>query len=600
MREKVKFKVLIEGVSVPVSAIARQQHEGMPARCIISLFPTRVGLKIYRGTSVIIFRWESEREILKAQDPKLPESVDGAWLLFFDGYVTQSPQVSKRESRAVILQCVQWIERLNSVYIRTLSIKNPDFSAMRDRVFMGTSPYGIGRYGVADPEVGAVQAVQQIIAAKGVGGAMRALVGASAKFDRLFSRIMVLNNLENRFVNAENTIMAKFMERNNLLNVITGQVPTMPAHTTVAQMMNTFMLQALYTSIMLPSPMYEPQSGRATSEFIGPLDVKGRLNQYIYKPQLFFAAPPKSNVVFPTHIMRMEALESGLRRPTRMAVVSENRLLGEELARTFSISLFYPEGLQQKIGAGVDLDRKAYEKLSFADLYTGDELLEDRLQPEVVRIPFAESMLVHGGLSSENSDTLARLYGRYMFHTARYASDPLSVSTKFDPYLICGLPCVILDDEFGYILGRARTVSDTINVVAGTMSTVIELANVRMVDDQQADLADDDLSMEGYNQLFGDEIADRVFFDQKFSNEQISQSFYEPFFGVRAVHNDQDGYQDAYPEKKAVAPLVAALAGLFRRYQSVRSSPEAEKWIAKIKQRPIVTIFAAQAAMHQH
>lgn len=138
MSQTPRFKVLIEGVQVPVSQIQRVQREGEPARAVISLWATAYGCRIKRGSYVVIFRWEDDRGILQREDPEFKKAtVDGVWELFFDGYVERKPSVAKHESKSVILYCVSWVHRMSSVYIRSTSLSMEDLGSLRDKAFMG-------------------------------------------------------------------------------------------------------------------------------------------------------------------------------------------------------------------------------------------------------------------------------------------------------------------------------------------------------------------------------------------------------------------------------------------------------------------------------
>jgi len=349
-----RFKIFIEGVQVPVSVINRSQVEGEPTRLTLNLWATNLGAKIRRGSYVVVFRWEDDGAVLQREDPKFKDfNVDGIWELFFDGYVEQPPSVSRRESRSLVLFCVQWLSKMNNVYIRATSLSIEIIGSLRDKAFMGigldpNSYFDFG--GGTDPVTNALTRIKTRIASDETGGIAQGLIDLikeAANYDDIYARVCGVTRLHDRFWYAENKRMTEFIKEQNLIDVITGQVDRMPSRTTLMQIINQLMYQSLYTMIVCPSSKYEDD----------------KLYQVIYKPQVFFAVP----------------IRAGVNAPARLAVIGYNRLLGEKYTGLYATKVYYPSSIGSNLT--VDITASKYRAINFKDRYMDEELIEERIVP---------------------------------------------------------------------------------------------------------------------------------------------------------------------------------------------------------------------------
>ena len=565
-----KIKVFIEGVLVPVSSVQRIQTEGEPTKFVVSLWPTNKGSLIRRGSYVVAFRFESDKAVLQKNDSLFGNyDVDGAWELFFDGYVQKKPTVSRREMRSTVLICSQWPQRMSSVYIHATSLSLNDIGSIRDKIFMGINPksneyFSLG--GGSDSITNAISRIKARITSKeseGVAAGIIELAKEAVNFDPLYARISAITRLHDRIHCVENKQMTEFVKNENLINIISGQIDNLPTTSTLMDIINQLMYQSLYTSIMIPSPYYD--------------SVAGVMYQVIYKPQLFFATPVISNVIFPGSVQIIQPIEDVMQSPTRMAVIGYRRLFGSEIAETFAEKIYYPESIGEHMS--IDMKAEAYDAIDFVKKYTDEELIEERISPSSVGLPFPESVMrdVAEGTSELS---LANMYGKYVFHIERNTSQPLSVTMDFDPYLICGLSGVIFDHQLGYILGRIRSIHDTIDINNNVANTVIEMVNVRvvpMVEDVSgvtSIIQDASLQISGYDDLFGA----GGFFDDKFKNSNIGSNFYEFCFKSKAIYNVLD----------KTNPVSSALYNLYKKYNSIPGE-SVEKYIRFLKYRSVMT-----------
>jgi hypothetical protein len=553
-----RFKVFIEGIRVPVSTISRTQVEGEPGRLIIEIWPTNVSSRIRRGSWVTVFRFEDNRTVLLKNDKNFDKyEVDGAWELFFDGYVDKEPTVSKRTMQNTVLMCVQWAKRMDMSYIRATSLSIEDMLAFRDRAFMGIRPTAIKYFSASegDPFTNALTVIKDRIVkqSNNIGDGILSLVPEATSYDELFARIVGLTQLNKRMLCAENVNMVEFLNEQGLINVLTNQVETMPSQTTLFMIINQLMYQVLYTATMVCSPYYNKSK---------------KLNEVIFKPQVFFATPIKCNAIFPGSVQAIQPTTAGQDRATRMAVIGYDHIQGAKYNEIFTVKRFYPDAIGKNIN--IDMDISAYGNLPLNEIYTADELIEERIVPAVTNMPFSEAIMREHAIGTKEK-SLAERYGRYTFHLEENISHSLGINMDFDPYLICGLSAVVFDEQLGYILGRIRTIGDTIDLGNSVAGTFIELTNVRIV---HSGSKDSELQIKDYSDLFGR----NGFFSDDFKNDNIGKKLYEKFFGSTAL----------YDTTVTANPIGTALRKLYSQYKKVPGE-SVEEFIKLTKYRPVIT-----------
>lgn len=561
-----KYKVLIEGIKIPVQTIIRTQIEGEASDVILYLWPTNQGTQILRGSFITIFRWEERSETLEKTygQPLKDSDVTGVWELFWDGYLDRKPSISRKESRSLVLYCKQWSFRMNSMYMRAFNLSMFDFSYNQDRAFMGINLVPNKFFDITGADVQSnIAAIEQklISTTGGIGAGLISMIQEASNWDELYARVEAVANIYNRFNYAENATINEILKRENIANIISGQVLRMSPSTTLMSLVNQIMYQTLYTFMSVPSPYI--------------IADKTKINQFIYKPQLFFAVPIISNVIFPSAVDQMEPIGTRVDQPTRVVVESKTNIVGKFTSQILNRKEYFP----QKISSMCE-NYKADSEVDYYDKFTDEEFLEERLVPGQINMPFPDG-LMHL-VENDPEETIARIYGRYMYAIERNVSEPIRVQMKFDPYLICGLSAVIFDDQFGYILGRLRTIQDTIDLVNQTSKTQIEFVNVRIVpgieNGEAKDVEEEDFQIEDYADLF-DGNNDYAMFDNKFNNANIGEEFYEVLFGVKAVNN-----HNSSESNKSISD---AMKTLYENYSAAGES--LEEFMVSIKYRPVVT-----------
>lgn len=572
MADQPKYKIFIEGIEVPVQKIMRIQAEGEAAQVILYLWPTNKGTQIKRGSFVTIFRWEEASKTVIEHYPVLKKSGrNGLWELFWDGYLDRKPSVSRRESRSLILYCQQWSFRLNSMYMRAFNLTQLDLKYNEDRAFMGlnliANEYFDFIMGDIESNIDHIQ--NKLLADGGIGEGLINMIKEAVNWDDLYARIESVANISNRFVKIENKSIDNILRQENIATIMAGQIRRMPSSTTLMSIINQIMYQALYTFVAIPSARmvyYTDDKGKKQK----------RLNQFLYKPQLFFATPIMSNLIFPSSIDSMEPIDTRIDQPTRVMIQRTRRIYGKYEQLDMSVKKeFFPEHVATRIAT---YQKNDDPKLEFRAKFTDEEILEERLVPGRIEMPFPDGLLHAADQGSD--ETIAQVYGRYMYEIERNISEPIRMQMKFDPYLVCGLSAAVFDEHFGYIMGRLRSIQDDIDLVNQTSKTMIELVNVRIVPGIENGSAivmnDDDFQIDNYEGLFGGN-APFALFDDKFKNDRIGKNFYQNIFGVGAV-NDVKG---------ANGSIASGMKIVFDQYSRIGES--LETFIQNMKHRPVVT-----------
>lgn len=575
-----KYKVFIEGIKVPVQTIIRVQTEGESSEVILYLWPTNKGTQIARGSFVVIFREEKRNSItektygesLKGLDSK----VTSIWELFWDGYIDRKPSISRKESRSLVLYCQQWSYRLNSMYMRAYNLSMLDLSYNQDRAFMGINLEPNGFFDSTGLNIQSnISAIEQkiISSSGGIGAGLLSMIKEAVNWDELYARVEAVANIYRRFTYSENPTINLILQRENLAHVIAGQVGRMSASTTLMKIINQIMYQTLYTFISVPSPtLSQVTESRSNQSSTPSLSSVYKLNQFIYKPQLFFAVPILSNLIFPGPIDSMEPINTRVDQPTRVMIESNTRILGVNTSQIITNKEFFPEKVAKRCA-----NYKTEKEGNFLDKFTDEEFYEERLVPGRINMPFPDG-LMHL-VESQPEDSIAKVYGRYMYEIERNVSEPIRIQMNFDPYLICGLSAAVFDDQFGYIMGRIRTIQDTIDILNQTSKTQIEFVNVRILPGVEngvgKDVPEEDFQIENYDDLFGSS-GNYAIFDDRFNNDNIGDKFYKVVFGINAVNNTV-----------ADKSISDSMKNIYNGYASIGES--SEEYIMSIKHRPVVT-----------
>ena len=175
----------------------------------------------------------------------------------------------------------------------------------------------------------------------------------------------------------------------------------------------------------------------------GTVTVPARLNQQIFRPDVWFSAPPRCNVFFPEHYDTLTYGQNWLQEPTRLLLKTNDEFFGED--ELFDEFYYAPKGFTVATGT----------------VQTGSNELEALLQNGILDhelftgiIPVFEKMgelNIFGARSGTKTLGVAEHIGlaqrstNFLYFKYRFAARQLQISGKFNPFLACGFPAVVID-----------------------------------------------------------------------------------------------------------------------------------------------------------
>jgi hypothetical protein len=169
-----------------------------------------------------------------------------------------------------------------------------------------------------------------------------------------------------------------------------------------------------------------------------------RLRTQIIRPDCWFAAPPRCNVIFPEHFTQISYDRVFIQEVTRNLVMIYDTLVGKEhlladrvLAPLIGTS---SKSLVKKTG------KSAYRVLMDHELHTG-------IVPRSEWLPNTSS-----GSSQAESTDKTKLQGarvnwavkiaQFHFFKYRFGNRQASFAGRFNPFLVCGFPGVVIKQPF--------------------------------------------------------------------------------------------------------------------------------------------------------
>lgn len=164
-----------------------------------------------------------------------------------------------------------------------------------------------------------------------------------------------------------------------------------------------------------------------------------RLRAQIIRPDCFFAPPPRCNVIFPEQYTQLSYDRNYLAEVTRSLVLAYNTLVGKE-------ALLADRYLAPSVGVDtskivVKPGKDGYRALMQHELHTG-------IIPRSEWLPNISSFSSNAGTSGSNlkderSDWAAKI-ALFHFFKFRFGPRQAAIGGRFNPYLVCGFPALII------------------------------------------------------------------------------------------------------------------------------------------------------------
>lgn len=163
-----------------------------------------------------------------------------------------------------------------------------------------------------------------------------------------------------------------------------------------------------------------------------------RLNQHILRPDIWFGSPPRCNVLFPENYFQLDYRRTFLQEPTRFMLKTNDEFFGED----FLFDKFYFAPATGSIKK---------DKANLQDMLRND-LLDHELFTGI--LPVFEKMGEFNVFAAASGTQpagqlpkigLAQRSTNFLYFKHRFNSRQMRVSGKFNPYVACGFPGLIVD-----------------------------------------------------------------------------------------------------------------------------------------------------------
>lgn len=162
-----------------------------------------------------------------------------------------------------------------------------------------------------------------------------------------------------------------------------------------------------------------------------------RLVQQIFRPDVWFSAPPRCNVIFPEHYNRLNYRRSFMEEPTRLLLKTNDEFFGED--ELFDRFYFAPKTRSVK-KSKVNLQALLTNDLLEHELFTG-------ILPVFEKMGELNIFAARGGVVNDKVPQvgLAQRSANFLYFKYRFASRQMTVSGRFNPYIALGFPALVID-----------------------------------------------------------------------------------------------------------------------------------------------------------
>lgn len=161
-----------------------------------------------------------------------------------------------------------------------------------------------------------------------------------------------------------------------------------------------------------------------------------RLNLHIFRPDIWFGAPPRCNVLFPEDYDSLQYQRAFLQEPTRFLLKTNDEFFGEDFL--FDKYYFAPQA------GSLAADRARLQNMLRNDLL--DHELFTGILPVFEKMGEFNVYAARSG--TQNKPTKvgpAQRSANFLYFKHRFAARQMQVSGKFNPYIAVGFPGLVID-----------------------------------------------------------------------------------------------------------------------------------------------------------
>jgi hypothetical protein len=213
-----------------------------------------------------------------------------------------------------------------------------------------------------------------------------------------------------------------------------------------------------------------------------------RLHSFVFRPDVWFVVPPKSNIIFPDMLQSFNTQREMMRETTRLQLDVGNDLAAE--STVVSTTFFAPQIKGQE-----SLDSQGTNDASKLLIYDHEKF--SGVIPKFERMLDTIFFIEQAPAATTETGNISYLAGfapkvaHFHLLSERYRARSASVALTFSPHIICGFPAAVLDaiitaDELAskdislsrsFKLGLVESVSHSIS--QGGAQTQVRLTHVR-------------------------------------------------------------------------------------------------------------------------
>jgi hypothetical protein len=166
-------------------------------------------------------------------------------------------------------------------------------------------------------------------------------------------------------------------------------------------------------------------------------DERDRLNNQLFRPDIWFGAAPRCNVLFPELYSQFQWSRNFLREVTRLELQMTHEILGDDAL--FNLRNYAPNVIDMR--KGVKLSSRKFNGLIMKhELLTGIIPMYEKMTQANLFAMKSGDVNVGGARVSYAQRAVNHQYFKH-----RFASRQMSATGRFNPWFVAGFPGIILD-----------------------------------------------------------------------------------------------------------------------------------------------------------
>jgi hypothetical protein len=166
-------------------------------------------------------------------------------------------------------------------------------------------------------------------------------------------------------------------------------------------------------------------------------DQPDRLNNQLFRPDIWYGAAPRCNVLFPELYSQFQWSRNFLREVSRMELQLTHEILGDDAL--FNLRNYAPDVVDMR--KGVKLSSRKFNSLIMRhELMTGIIPMYEKMTQANLFAMKASDIKVGG-----SKVPYAQRAVNHQYFKHRFASRQMSASGRFNPWFVAGFPAVIID-----------------------------------------------------------------------------------------------------------------------------------------------------------